>query len=278
MAKRGKSGTRRSKKRHGLTAKTADKHALYQLAVQDPLAEIRFINRVFEGRHARSPLKLREDFCGTAHLCTSWVSSHDARTAVGIDLDGEVLDWSKKHNLPPLGASAKRVSLLRRDVRSRVAGPFDVAVAFNSSYWVFKTRAQMLAYFGSVYRSLRRGGLFYLDCHGGLTGQETLIERRRVRGFTFIWQQGDLNPIDHVVMNHIHFEFPDKSMLKCAFSYRWRFWSLPEIRDLLDEAGFRQSTVYWEGPGRDGRGDGRFKPAKVVANETAWVAYVVAER
>jgi SAM-dependent methyltransferase len=264
--------------RDELTAKTADKHALYQLAVQDPSAEIRFINRVFKKRHARLPLTLREDFCGTAHLCSSWVSSHDGRTAVGIDLDGEVLDWGKKHNLLPLGASATRVRLLRCDVRSRIAGPFDVAVAFNSSYWVFKTRAHMLAYFSSVYRSLRRGGLFYLDCHGGLTGQEPLIERRRVPGFTFIWQQGHLNPIDHAVTNHIHFSFPDKSILKRAFSYQWRFWSLPEIRDLLDEAGFRQSTVYWEGPGRDGRGDGRFKPAKVVANETAWIAYVVAER
>jgi hypothetical protein len=137
----------------------------------------------------------------------------------------------------------------------------------------------MLAYFTNVHRSLLSGGLFFLDCHGGLTGQETLVERRRIAGgFTFVWQQGSFNPIDHLMTNHIHFEFPDKSRIERAFSYRWRFWSLPEIRELLREAGFRQSIVYWEGPGRDGRGDGRFKPATAVTNETAWVAYVVAER
>jgi SAM-dependent methyltransferase len=261
------------------TAKAADKHALYQLAVQDPAAEIRFINRVFKGHHARLPLTLREDFCGTAHLCASWVASHAARTAVGIDQDAEVLAWGKRHNLSSLGEAGMRVKLLRRDVRSRVPGTFDVAVAYNSSYWVFKTRTSMRAYFASVHRSLRRGGLFFLDCHGGFTGQEPLIERRRIPGgFTFVWQQGPFNPIDHLVMNHIHFEFPDKSRLNRAFSYQWRYWSLPEVRELLGEAGFRNSTVYWEGPGRDGRGDGKFKPAKVVRNEPAWVAYVVAER
>jgi hypothetical protein len=113
------------------TAKTADKHALYQLAVQDPLMEIRFINRVFKKRHARLPLTLREDFCGTAHLCATWVGSQVTRTAVGIDLDSEVLDWGRQHNLLPLGAARKRVRLLRRDVRRRVPGTFDVTVALN---------------------------------------------------------------------------------------------------------------------------------------------------
>jgi SAM-dependent methyltransferase len=268
----------RSKKK-AFTAKNADKHVLYQLAVQDADVEIQFINRIFKKRHGRLPLTLREDFCGTALLCATWIKSHKDRTAVGIDLDRRVLAWGTRHNLASLGEPGKRIKLLNQDVCDAVPGRFDVSVGFNFSYWVFKTRADLRKYFSSVFQATKPGGLFFLDCYGGFTGQEMLTERRRVRGgFTYIWQQGSFNPIDHAVMNHIHFQFPNKSKMKRAFSYDWRFWSLPEIRELLSEAGFRTSTVYWEGPGKNGHGDGVFRPKTVVENEAAWVAYVVAER
>lgn len=267
------------KKKPRLTAKNADKQVLYQLAVQDPDVEIQFINRVYKKRHGRAPLAVREDFCGTALFCALWIKSNNARSAVGIDLDPKVLAWGKKHNLAPLKEPGQRIELLQQDVRAAVPGKFDVAVGFNFSYWVFSTRDSMRDYYRSVLRSLKPGGLFFLDCYGGTTGQETLTEKRRVRGgFTYIWEQGIFNPIDHMVLNHIHFQFPNKSKLKRAFSYEWRFWSLPEIRELLSEAGFRTSTVYWEGPGKDGHGDGVFRPRTDVVNEAAWVAYVVAER
>lgn len=270
---------KRTKKRSKFNAKNADKHVLYQLSVQDPDVEIQFINRVFKKRHKRPPLTLREDFCGTALLCATWIKSNKARTAVGIDLDRRVLAWGTKHNLAPLSEPGKRIKLLNQDVCAAVPARFDVAVGFNFSYWVFKTRDDLRKYFLSVFRSLKPGSLFFLDCYGGLTGQEQLTERRRVRGgFTYIWQQATFNPIDHAVMNHIHFQFQNKSKLKRAFSYDWRFWSLPEIREVLSEAGFRTSTVYWEGPGKDGSGDGVFKPRTVVENENAWITYVVAER
>jgi SAM-dependent methyltransferase len=234
---------------------------------------------VYKKRHGRAPLTLREDFCGTALLCATWVKSLKARRAVGVDLDPKVLDWGKRHNLAPIKEPGNRIKLLRQDVRAAVPGRFDVTVAFNFSYWVFRTRDDMRDYFRNVLRSLPKGGQFFLDCYGGYTGQETLTERRRVRGgFTYIWEQGIFNPIDHMVLNHIHFQFPNKSKLKRAFSYEWRFWSLPEICELLSEAGFRTHTVYWEGPGADGHGDGIFRPRTVAVNEAAWVAYVVAER
>ena len=269
----------RRKARTALTARNADKHVLYQHSVQDPETEIQFVSRVFRKRHGRTPLTLREDFCGTAHLCAHWIKSHRARTAMGIDLDRAVLSWGKQHNLAQLGEPGQRVKLLRQDVRSAVAGRFDVALAFNFSFWIFKTRADLRAYFSSVYRSLGPGGMFFLDSYGGLEAQTTVTEPRKIeQGFTYIWEQKKFNPIDHSVLNYIHFKFRDGSKLRKAFSYDWRYWSLPEIRELLSEAGFKKSTVYWEGPGDDGEGDGIFRPVTVVANETAWVVYVVAER
>ena len=62
-----------------------------------------------------------------------------------------------------------------------------------------------------------------------------------------IWDQKAYNPINGDMLCHIHFSFPDGSKIKKAFTYDWRLWTLPEIRELLLEAGFQRATVYWEG-------------------------------
>jgi hypothetical protein len=67
--------------------------------------------------------------------------------------------------------------------------------------------------------------------------------------------------------------------MRRAFEYSWRMWTLPEIRELLAEAGFRRSTVYWEGTEEDtDEGDGEFTPNDTGEADLAWIAYIVAER
>ncbi|MBM4362243.1 MAG: methyltransferase domain-containing protein [Deltaproteobacteria bacterium] len=268
------------KKKHrrgGLTARTADRHVLYQLSVQDTEHEARFLDRVYRKVNGRPPRTLREDFCGTALLCAEWVQ-REGRRAVGVDLDPAVLAWGKEHNIAPLGDAARRVDLREADVRSRVPGRFDVSVALNFSYFVFRDRATLREYFASVRRTLAPDGLFFLDAYGGHESLRPLEEPRRVKGFTYVWDQASIDPIDHSVVNHIHFRFPDGTELRRAFTYEWRLWSLPEIRELLAEAGFSSSEVYWEDGDDDGNGTGVFRPRKRVAQEAAWVAYIVARR
>lgn len=86
--------SKRTRRKRGFTAKTADRHILYQLSVQDAAAEAGFLNRVFRKLRGREPESLREDFCGTALLCSEWVKYRN-RTAVGIDLDRSVLEWAR---------------------------------------------------------------------------------------------------------------------------------------------------------------------------------------
>src|SRR5688572_30247201 len=93
----------RVKRKYKYTAKTADKHELYQLSVQDPEIEIAFISRVYKKTFGKLPLRLREDFCGTALFAAEWVRGNDSRTAIGIDLDQPTLDWGIEHNLASLG-------------------------------------------------------------------------------------------------------------------------------------------------------------------------------
>ena len=48
-----------------------DKYLLYQNSVQNPAYEVNFMRRVYRKIRGRSPLLLREDFCGTAILATT---------------------------------------------------------------------------------------------------------------------------------------------------------------------------------------------------------------
>jgi hypothetical protein len=276
-------GTSKKKKTHELTAATADKHDLYQRSVQDPEIEIAFVHRIYKKTFGRAPITLREDFCGTALFCAEWVKTRPERTAVGIDLDQPTLDWGIEHNLAAIGEPGQRITLLRQNVLDPLKQRFDIALALNFSYWVFRTRNEMRAYFAGVHASLEREGLLVLDAYGGPYSMEAMredeFERTRIKGgFTYLWDQHVVNAIDHSVVNHIHFEFKDGSKLERAFTYHWRFWTLPELTELLAEAGFSKSHVYWEDEDEDGEGTGVYRARKRADNAGAWVAYIIAEK
>ncbi|MGH9640770.1 MAG: class I SAM-dependent methyltransferase, partial [Bryobacteraceae bacterium] len=62
------------------------------------------------------------------------------------------------------------------------------------------------------------------------------------------------------------------------FSYEWRLWTLPEIREVLAEAGFSRTTVLWQGTDeKTGEGAGEFVPAQRGEADPAWIAYIQAE-
>ena len=267
-----------SRSKSKFTARTADKHILYQLSVQDPATEVSFISHVFYTLRGRRAMSVREDFCGTALFCAEWVKSHRERTAIGVDIDPEVLSWGIEHNLKGVEEPGDRITLYQQDVMENLPGSYDVTVAFNFSYWIFSERSTMLRYFKNVRRSLQDDGVVLLDAYGGFESQQVLAEPRRVRGgFTYVWDQARYNPIDHSVLNHIHFRFEDGSKLEKAFSYAWRFWTLPELKELLLEAGFSSAVVYWEEEDDKGEGTGVFRPRKIAQNDAAWIAYIVAE-
>src|SRR5512138_2796465 len=110
MPKAKRKRKRATQKKPRFTAKTADKHVLYQLAVQATETEVEFLNGWFTKIRGRKPLSLREDFCGTALLCAEWVKSSKQRSATGVDIDRGVLKWGKEHNLTPLGDAQQRIT------------------------------------------------------------------------------------------------------------------------------------------------------------------------
>lgn len=268
----------RRRKAPALTAKNADKHVLYQLSVQDAKVEVDFIDQVYRALHRRRPARLLEDFCGSALICSEWVRRGRERNATGVDIDPKVLGWGKRNNVVSLGDAARRVTLLRQDVRDPIRAKFDVVCAFNFSYWVFRTREEMRRYFAHVRTQLGKDAFFVLDAYGGWEAQQPMQERRRIKGgFTYVWDQNQFDPITHEVVNYIHFEFKNGSKLKKAFSYHWRFWTLPELQELLAEAGFSRVDVYWD-VSTDQDEDEEFRPRLRASNQPGWLAYLVARK
>ncbi len=275
--KRRATGQKKRRPKVEFTAKTSDKHILYQMSVQDAAVEVDFIAKSFKAIHRRAPLTLREDFCGTSLICCHWVKSHEERTATGVDIDPKVLAWGREHNLAPLGDAAERVTLLQQDVRDASKSRFECICAFNFSYWIFTTREQMREYFVGVRKALTQDGVFCLDAYGGWESVEPMYERRQIkRKFTYVWDQDSFDPITHRIVNYIHFEFKDGTKLEKAFRYDWRFWSLPELQELLLEAGFSSVQVYWDRS--ESEDEENYRPTKRAQNQPGWLAYLVASR
>jgi hypothetical protein len=265
----------------------ADKYVLYEAAVQSPEIEIEFIDRVYRRLKNARPLILREDFCGTGYLACTWARSRADRVALGLDLDPAPLAWGAKHHLARLTDAQKpRVRLHRADVLKPPAGlpKADVIAALNFSYFIFKRRETLLAYFRRALAGLARDGLLVMDLVGGSEcyqdGFSDRTRRSAGRGkpFTFVWEHARYEPISGRMLCHIHFEFPNRRRFARAFTYDWRLWSLPELQDLLREAGFRRVHVYWEGEDARGRGNGVFRPSRTGSADRSFVAYLVAER
>lgn len=260
-------------------AEQADIHELYEESVQSVETEMEFLQTTFRELRQRDAKSFREDFCGTASASCEWVRSGEDHYAIGVDIDGDVLEWGRNNRVSRLPeASRPRVQLLNDDVMAVSANPVDIVGAFNFSYWTFNTREQLRAYFSRVRDALVADGVFFLDAYGGSEAYETQKEKTKYDGFTYIWDQAEFEPVTGRAVCHIHFKFPDGSKIKRAFSYEWRLWTLPELRELLEEAGFSKVSVYWEGEDEDGEGDGEFSEDPCGEADPAWIAYIVAQK
>ncbi len=262
-------------------AAAADRHRCYEASVQAVDAEIDFVDDTFKSLRGRRARTIREDFCGTANSSCEWVKRRPTNHAIGVDLDGPTLQWARDNSLAHLKpAAANRVRLIQADVTTVKTEPVDAVLAMNFSYYCFKTRDLMRTYFRNVHRALTPDGLFIMDAYGGSDSLREMREKRKItKDLTYVWDQVKFSPVTGDIQCAIHFQFRDGSKMLRAFEYHWRMWTLPELRELLVEAGFRRATVYWEGTDEDtDEGDGEFTPHDTGDADLAWISYIVAER
>lgn len=255
-------------------ASSADRHRLYELAVQAPDRDARWLTRWFR-RAAGRPLRhLREDFAGTAAIARAFVQGGADRRALAVDADPPTVRAAARAAAAALTAEQqRRLRICCADVRQIAAPRADLTLAANFSYCVFHARAELLGYLRSARAGLRRGGFLLLDVQGGGLLQRPFAERHRHRGFAHIWEQRAFDPIRHRIDCRIHFEFADGSVRRDAFVYDWRLWTLPELQDLLTEAGFVDLQVLWQEPRT-----GEFRRCRRAPAAPNWLAFVAGRR
>lgn len=268
-------------------AEQADRHVLYQESVQCPEAEVDFMSKTFEALKGRKALSVKEDFGGTGYLSVEWAKSDPQRTAIVVDIDKPTLDWGQKHNAESAGSEvASRVQYIEADVRNIADPKVDITNAFNFSYCIFETRDEMRKYFEIAREGLKDDGILVLDLFGGTEAMDVLEEETELEDFdaTYRWEHVSFNPINNHMECAIHFDFDDGSSMENAFTYAWRLWSIPEIRELLLEAGFKNARIYWEEyvdseeDDDELEGTGEYYETEEVENQESWMIYIVAEK
>ena len=255
-----------------------DKYDLYLNAVQSPEGDVQFYRERYKEFFGapKKGLTLREDFCAGGAISCEWVKLHKDNTSCGLDLDDEPMSYGRANYIAKLKPDQqKRVALIKKNVLEKGLPKAHIAAATNFSYYIFRDRKTLTTYFKNVYSSVHSKGLFIVDMFGGTACTDASQDRIPIRsGFTYYWEQKDFDPATNYANFGIHFRYKGK-LYKNVFTYEWRMWSIPEIKEIMLEAGFDDVAIYWEGSKRDGSGNGKFD--RVTEGEAclSWIAYVI---
>jgi hypothetical protein len=267
-----------NKKPKSKKTKTYDRHKLYEKSVQNPEHEVEFLAKEFKRLRKREAGLMREDFGGTGFLSCTWVMDNPNHSAIAVDLDPDPVEWGKERHFTKLNEEQQtRMSWILENVLTVKAPKADIICAFNFSYFIFKQRKQLLEYFKKVREGLNKDGVFFLDLFGGPESQTVMVEETEHKNFSYFWDCKSFNPITNECLFAIHFKDKDGKKHKDAFVYDWRMWSLAELRDILEDAGFSKTIAYWEGDDdEDDSGNGEFYPSEKEENCESWVTYIAA--
>lgn len=265
-----------------------DRFDCYELCVQSPRHEVNFLRAV----HGNEPIVLREDFCGTAAVSRRWAADaakrQDDSRAIAVDLDPETIAKARS-----LAASfTDRITFAIGDATQTeplaTAGA-DIIFVGNFSIGYIHRRADLVRYLRASKARIDAGnggfggGIFACDTYGG-AGAFKLggLQRRYVapKGeiVHYTWVHESADPLTGIVENSISFRIEHDGQveheLPQAFTYRWRLWSIAELREAMHEAGFESTAVHTEinvAPGE--------QPLPVTSPEALqedWIVLIVA--
>lgn len=288
---------------------------LYRLAVQQPWAQVNWLANAYAAHYpGRWATHLHEDFCGGGALAMAWVAHDHDHTAAAIDNHGPTLRFAQKRAgqlaKPDLrrgshgqSLDTSRLMFHHADVMdatlNQTLPKADILIALNFSINIYHDWQSLVAYFKNVRHCLGKEGLFVFDNYGGPGAWRVSTQHRRVRpeanetttatkpvkppAFDYWWDQQDVDPLTGLVRNAIHFKTRAQGRIDNAFVYHWRLWTLPELLEALQQAGFGRTQV-WCTPGQlQGQGDEPLygdlvEPVDRIGPCEDYLAYVSAER
>lgn len=252
-----------------------NKYDLYTLCVQDPPRYVRFLAAIHGGK-ARV---LRDDFAGPGAIALAWARSDTKRRAVAVDAD----------SVPLKKAKQPRVKIEVTDVR-RAHSAADIVTSLNFGVCELHTRPELMAYLKNARKTLKTGGVIVCDLYGGVTAVKKGSWNKEFRTqsgqrVVYTWEQVEVEPTTGMVRNQIHFALLNARGKVCethrqAFEYDWRLWSIPELREAMFDAGFREVDVYDRiGSAMDGDGNLMVDPVDYDQPlDKSWVVYVAGRK
>ncbi|XAM00352.1 hypothetical protein OT109_02980 [Phycisphaeraceae bacterium D3-23] len=270
---------------------------LYRLSVQHPLAEVVFVERVWEhyraaltqGQIAREPMLLREDFAGTCATAAAWVRSDPDRQAMAIELDEPTARWAADQ-YADCPRCAEDLHIVVNDVMNVPEPATDVTLSLNFSTLIYHDETSLLAYLQHTRRCLAEDGLLILDLFGIEPGGALSEQSRSIEPddadtppYTYTWEQRAYDPATQRIDCRIHFTLADGTVMRDSFSYDWRLWDMPTLLRLMREAGFATAEAWGQTPGpsspdagpADSPVDGRFTVLAGPPEAGDWVCYLV---
>lgn len=253
------------------------KYKYYEKSVQNFEADLEFVDEQYEKIFSKKAKVLREDFGGTAALACGWTQMRKDNQARAIDLDSEPIEYGKSKHYAKLSSDEKeRMSYLQENVLNDFDFKSDIICAFNFSYFIFKKRSELLHYFKQVHKGLSKEGMFFLDIFGGSECHQEICEETEFDNHSYYWDCDKYNPLTSEVLYYIHFKDLKKNIkYEKVFRYDWRMWTVVEIKELLEEAGFSEVKTFWEEDDDDGEGNGVFYESSQEDNCESWVTYIV---
>lgn len=245
-----------------------DRFECYELCVQSPRHVVGFLRALFRAENGSDPTILGEDFSGTCAVSRRWCKELDGARAVCVDLDSDALAWASARAMED--GVADRIEVVNADCFAESASensdaahqfPCDVCFVGNFSIGYAHDRATLVRYLAHARRRLLAarhgflGGVFACDTYGGagafaLGGIERTHPGRRGEVIRYAWQHEMADPATAMVTNSISLRVERDGEIIAeyprAFEYRWRLWSIAELREAMLEAGFERTSVYLE--------------------------------
>jgi hypothetical protein len=212
------------------------KYQLYQSAVQNVKKEVEFFRKIYRLIYNKVPHSFREDFCGTGLLANEWVKNSVENIAVGIDIDQEALEYGNNNN-----TSTDRVSLLNHNVLTEYdeTQKFDVICSLNYSHFLLTKRSEIKKYFENVFKNISKG-IFIIDLFGGSHIYE---DHSYDKGDYYRFCGKAINIVNNQTECSLNFKIK-KNKYKPLFNFMFRVYSIIELRELLEEIGFKKSKLF----------------------------------
>jgi hypothetical protein len=213
-----------------------NKYELYQKTVQNAKKEVEFFRKVYRIVFNRIPYKFREDFCGTGLLACEWTNNNVMNEAVGLDFDQEALDYGGLHNV-----TNDRVKLINQNilVTYSLEEKFDIICSLNYSHFLLTKRKDLLKYFTNVRQNINKG-IFILDLYGGCH----IYSDHVYRSTDYYEFHGKaINVLSDQSECSLNYRIK-KNKFKPLFNYLFRVYSIIELKECLEEAGFESFKLF----------------------------------